>query len=177
MGARDHSYECEECGEQRGGLNDEPCACDRLCGRCYQETCICEPGVCICNAYMAGECCCGAWDEPLDSEVTARRLACLALNLAWAATLCHSWRLGRDSCTCDQGPVGHEWHPGIGCTPESIADREWMTEPHAFNGPDSELCTGCNERVDYYLHTQCPECYADLDGNETHAPGCRKERP
>ena len=29
MGDRDHSYECEVCGEDRGGLNDLSCACDR----------------------------------------------------------------------------------------------------------------------------------------------------
>ena len=29
MGGRDHSYRCGGCGEERGGLNDVPCACER----------------------------------------------------------------------------------------------------------------------------------------------------
>lgn len=28
MGSRDHSYECEQCGHLRGGLNDLRCDCD-----------------------------------------------------------------------------------------------------------------------------------------------------
>lgn len=45
MGSRDHSETCVVCGLQRGGLNDDKCACDdntgRLCPRCRPEVCTC----------------------------------------------------------------------------------------------------------------------------------------
>jgi hypothetical protein len=28
MGGRDHSYQCDDCGQYRGGLNDITCDCD-----------------------------------------------------------------------------------------------------------------------------------------------------
>lgn len=37
MGGRDHSEECEVCGDERGGINDSPCSCDAA-AKISQET-------------------------------------------------------------------------------------------------------------------------------------------
>lgn len=86
MGSRDHSIECEVCGEYRGGLNDLTCDCD------------------------------GGVDVAAVMAVAARlevehAFDNLASNLAVAGALCESWRLGFDArmhvmMDCD------EWRPG-----------------------------------------------------------------
>lgn len=64
MGSRDHSIECEACGEMCDGMNDARCLCDRvqmsdeehaarygvICATCDArgET----PGTCACAAYV-----------------------------------------------------------------------------------------------------------------------------
>jgi hypothetical protein len=73
--------------------------------------------------------------------------------LAVAGALCRSWSLGRDSCTCDVGPSGNEWRPGMGCSPEAIANRRWNREPHEFVG-GGDVCEECGERNRYYLHSE-----------------------
>lgn len=54
---RDHSETCQECGEDRGGLNDLLCECDTA------KPLAPADGKCTCEARMAGECACGAWTD------------------------------------------------------------------------------------------------------------------
>ena len=90
-------------------------------------------------------------------------LSIFASNLATAGALCRSYQLGHDACTCDVGPRGHEWHPGMGCTPESIAHRRWRTDEHRFAGDECD-CTECGEGRCHYLH-HLPGCtiYEEVD--------------
>lgn len=103
----------------------------------------------------------------------------LGHNLAIAGGLCRAHSLGRASCTCDFGPIGSEWRPGMGCTPESIADRRWNDEPHAFNSTTIS-CKECGRDADWFLHLQCVECHALVIGDdyvEEHRPGCNRQAP
>ncbi len=116
---------------------------------------------------------CGCWvSDASIARVMHKHLSNLASCLAIAGALCESWNLGHRACPCDQGPMGDEWYPGMGCTPESIKDRHWIEEPHDFLD-DYGWCVECGNHADYYLHTQCPECSADTsDEGGGHAPDC-----
>jgi hypothetical protein len=103
VGSRDHSYLCAWCDEERGGMDNITCACDRLRGF-------------RCGDYTVGD----ALDalglrrmEPdlrdeMRSTVTARRLDRLAANLATAGALCASFGGGV------RFGYAAGWHPGCG---------------------------------------------------------------
>lgn len=71
MSGRDHSETCGECGMQRGGLNNYVCNCE-LAAESRRD------GVCLCEARMAGECMCGAWDD--NAGMAVRGLASDAMR-------------------------------------------------------------------------------------------------
>lgn len=104
------------------------------------------------------------------------RLDRLARNLTIAAALERAYHLGGAACWCDQGPRGNEWYPGMGCSPEAIVNRVWNDNPHDYKpsetfGPDQ--CEECGRDAEWYLHTQCRECYAMLYEPEfEHHDGC-----
>jgi hypothetical protein len=97
MGGRDHSYECETCGEYRGGLNDLRCDCDP-----------CE--VCGETSVRGRPCLCGR------RALVRIHLVCLARNLRDAAGLCEAFYLGQgdrllQDCPCS-ACIATVWRPG-----------------------------------------------------------------
>lgn len=77
MGGRDHSETCEDCGCQRGGLNDLECECDWARSL---------PPQAAIDALCDG--------PSLEELEILCVLDTLAHNLAIAAALCRAWRSG-----------------------------------------------------------------------------------
>lgn len=114
MGGRDHSYECETCGELRGGINDALCACDDLP---YEQAAALRSTIFPCSL-------CGGrvkpWLQPPGATAHSSctwflhgNLHRLSHNLAIAAGLCRAHMMGGHSMMARLW--SHEpWDPGCG---------------------------------------------------------------
>lgn len=54
MGGRDHSWECEVCGQYRGGLNDLECSCTYVDWRGWNLATNLAIAAGLCRAYRLG---------------------------------------------------------------------------------------------------------------------------
>lgn len=127
----------------------------------------------VADAWNAAECAfCGERTHAYVQVDTGAILA-LVRNLGIAAALCRAWHLGMAACSCDVGPSGPEWEPGMGVAPEAIEDRVWSRDDHPFR-LRFDSCLDCTHVRCAWIHkteakqdAELAQMRASLDWN-TH---------